>query len=94
MTKKPYFGMLYDSQIYLSVLRSESITQQRRFLKLTPSLIQVWEGIEATPFTRLMLEILNKGNYLVQKKVNEYETFSFYETEETTETQSTSEGLT
>ena len=95
--KNHRFGMILDKQVYLSVLRDGAITEQRQFLKLSPSLIKIWEGIEATPFTRLMLEILNRGNQLVKKKVAEYETFSFYEageTPEATEAESTSEDIT
>lgn len=83
MNKKPYFGMIYDTQIYLSVLKDGLITHQRRFLKFSPTLIEIWERVEPTPFTRLMLEILNRGNHLVQKKVTEYDSLYLFETKET-----------
>lgn len=83
MSKKPYFGMIYDTQIYLSVLKDGLITHQRRFLKFSPTLIEIWEGVEPTPFTRLMLEILNRGNDLVQKKVTEHDSLYLFETKET-----------
>ena len=84
MIQKPYFGMQYDHRISLNILGEGFISHKRKFLALTPSLIKTWEGIEATPFTKTMLQILEKGTRLVQKKVNEYEVFSLYETEEAT----------